>query len=78
MRAVLLLLIQWGYVFISSADNATNDSSAADIDGASIYQSLTLLNNHLKYSVQDGAILSIGYCMTHEEGIGTYIARCPD
>ncbi len=76
MRVALLVLIQWGYVFTCYADNAINDSSAAD--GASIYGSLALLDNHLKYSDQDGATLSIGYCMTHEEGIGTYIARCPD
>jgi hypothetical protein len=31
----------------------------------SSYQSLALLDNYLKYSVQEGAIMSIGYCMTH-------------
>ena len=76
MRVVLLFFIQCaGCVFTCCADNATNYSA---VDGASIYQSLALLDSHLKYSAQDGAILSIGYCMTHENGIGTYIARCPD
>ena len=76
MRVVPLVFIQWIYVFSCCADNGTNYST----DGANVYQSLALLESHLKYSTQDGsgAILSIGYCMTHEKGVGTFITRCPD
>ena len=73
---VLLFLFQWACVFTCDADNATN----SDTDGDNIYQSFALLENQqiLKYSARDGATLSIGYCMTHEEDVGISIARCPD
>ena len=60
--------------------NTTDDS--INIDGK-IYQCFAWTEDHLKYSnhliMSSGdALLSIGHCMTHEEGVGTVIARCPN
>ena len=75
--AVLLFPIVWVVCTSCYADNTTDHSIGSEANDANIYQSLALLEDHLKYSAQGGAILSIGYCMTHEKGVGTF-TRCPD
>ena len=62
MRVVPLFFIQWICVFSCCADNGTNYST----DGANIYQSLALLESHLKHSAQDGASRSLEHRLLYD------------
>ena len=53
-----------------------------DINGRTVddnvYCSIASVSDDVKHTDQGDTLLRVGYCMTHEEGVGIFIAQCPD
>ena len=78
--AFFLGLSQW--TTCSSGADGTDVNLSRDVseerNDYSIYCSVALQNSKVKCTDKDEALLPLGYCMTHEDGVGIFLAQCPD